>query len=87
MTRIEIVGWSPPAPGLPFVTSLARDEQERMRLVAALRSSMIAPQLEDARQAMFLADVVELPAVAYDRIIELERQAYGCLSQPLPAAV
>lgn len=86
MTRIEIIGWSPPAPGLPFVTSLVRDLQQRMLLVKALRSAVIAPQLEDARQAMFLADVVELPAVAYDRIIELERQAERLPFPALPAA-
>ena len=75
LSRIQIVGWSEAAPGLPFVTAIDHPESE----VAVLRDAVIAtvrdPRLSGLRESLFLNDAVRLPPSAYGRIREIEKLA------------
>lgn len=66
---------TPSAPALPFVTraDMADDSLERLR--AALFSALEDPNLAEARSALFLGGVEVLSLRAYDRILEIEREA------------
>jgi ABC-type phosphate/phosphonate transport system substrate-binding protein len=72
---LRVLGWSAPAPALPYVTRVGAGEAE----VAALRDGLLQaaadPDLAAPRRALSLAGFEILPREAYDAIDEMEREA------------
>lgn len=64
---------SPPAPGLPYVTSAERSDREVEAMRAGLRAAFADQALDGPRKALFLSGLSVLSASAYDRIVDLER--------------
>lgn len=64
------VARSPAVPGLPWITRAG----DPAALRKALRQAFADPGLSTARAALLLSGMSELPATAYDRIIDLERE-------------
>lgn len=69
------LGFSPDAPGLPYVAGRAVHEDEAARMRAALRAAFADPSLADSREALLIAGAEELPLAAYDEIVTMEREA------------
>jgi ABC-type phosphate/phosphonate transport system substrate-binding protein len=63
------------APGLPYVTRGAADDEQLRRLRDGLGRAMSDPALASAREALLLVGVSTLPLADYDRITELENAA------------
>ncbi len=72
---LRVLTHSPEAPGLPYVTAGAVEQERLDRLRNALFQAMEAPDLVAAREALLLDSCELLPPHAYDRILELEDQA------------
>jgi ABC-type phosphate/phosphonate transport system substrate-binding protein len=75
LEALRVLACSPSAPGLPYVTHTAADEATVGRLRRALLAAVGDPALEVAREALLIAGIEVLPDAAYDRIMDLERQA------------
>jgi len=73
--RLRILDWTDASPGLPLVTARATSAATRAALMEVLTAAMAAPDLAWARRALRLEGIVTLPKGAYDRILELEREA------------
>ena len=72
---LRILARSAPAPGLPYITAGAADDDRLARLRDALFAAFADPDLAAAREALMLKGVEVLALEAYDRIMELERDA------------
>jgi ABC-type phosphate/phosphonate transport system substrate-binding protein len=75
ITPLRIIARSASAPALPFVTrrDIAPADLEKLR--AGLRTAMADPALAEPRAAMQLAGLEIVPLQAYDRMLEMEREA------------
>jgi ABC-type phosphate/phosphonate transport system substrate-binding protein len=78
---LRIIARSASAPALPFVTrrDIAPSDLDKLR--AGLRAAMTDPTLAEPRKAMQIAGLEIVPLQAYDRLLEMEREAdrAGCL--------
>lgn len=72
---LRILDRGPEAPGLPYVTAGGCPSDRLQRLRAALFAALEAPDLETARAALLIKGAEVLPDDAYDRILDLEREA------------
>jgi ABC-type phosphate/phosphonate transport system substrate-binding protein len=72
---LRIIGHSASAPALPYVTrrDIAPSDLERLR--AGLHAAMADPALAEPRSAMLLSGLEIIPLQAYDRMLEMEREA------------
>ena len=72
---LRIIARSASAPALPFVTrrDIAPADLERLR--TGLRAAMADPALAETRAAMQIAGMEIIPLQAYDRLLEMEREA------------
>jgi ABC-type phosphate/phosphonate transport system substrate-binding protein len=72
---LRIIARSASAPALPFVTrrDIAPADLERLR--AGLRAAMTDPALAGPRAAMQICGLEIVPLQAYDRLLEMEREA------------
>jgi len=72
---LRIIARSASAPALPFVTrrDIAPSDLEKLR--AGLRAAMADPGLAEPRAAMLLSGIEIMPLQAYDRLLEMEREA------------
>ena len=72
---LRIIARSASAPALPFVTrrDIAASDLEKLR--GGLRAAMADPALAETRTAMLLAGLEIIPLQAYDRMLEMEREA------------
>ena len=75
LSGTRVLGWSDPAPAVPYVTRIDYGEDTLVQTRAALARTFADPNLADAREALLLADVEVLPDTAYRRISEIERLA------------
>lgn len=66
---------SPAAPGLPYVTRAGADDDLVARLRRGLFAALADPDLAAAREALLIDGAEVLPEAAYQRIIDIERQA------------
>jgi ABC-type phosphate/phosphonate transport system substrate-binding protein len=71
----RVMGWSDPAPAIPYVTRVALGEDTLARSRAAVARAIADPGLAAAREALLIADVEILPGTAYRRITEFQRSA------------
>lgn len=69
-----VLARGPAAPGLPYVTAPGRSSSELARLRRALADAVADPDLEQPREALFIAGLEFLPLSAYQRVLELEEQ-------------
>ena len=72
---LRIIAHSASAPALPYVTrrDIAPADLEKLR--AGLRATMTDPALAETRAAMLLSGLEIVPLQAYDRLLEMEREA------------
>jgi ABC-type phosphate/phosphonate transport system substrate-binding protein len=72
---LQIIARSASAPALPYVTrrDIAPGDLEKLR--AGLRAAMADPALADTRAAVQIAGIEIMPLQAYDRMLEMEREA------------
>jgi ABC-type phosphate/phosphonate transport system substrate-binding protein len=73
--RLKVIGYSEPAPALPYVTSTPAGEDRLRRLREALYDAVADPDLTSAREALLLTGFSALPEGAYVAMLEMERQA------------
>jgi ABC-type phosphate/phosphonate transport system substrate-binding protein len=66
---------SPPAPGLPYVTSRSVPEERVTKLRDALASAFHDPSLAQCRETLMLTEFRVLPLSDYDRIAAIEAEA------------
>lgn len=72
---LKIVAVSRRVPALPFVTARATPEPVAALVQQALLAAMDAPELAEARAALFLEGAEPIGGSAYDEVLELERVA------------
>lgn len=73
--RLRVVGMSPEAPALPYVTAAGRPPAEVARLKRALAAAAGDARLADARAALLIGGLAFLGADAYRRVLDLEAEA------------
>ena len=73
---LRVLERSPAAPALPYVTHISNAVETVRRLQRGLQAALVDPELAAVREALFIAGAERLTLAAYDRILELERQAY-----------
>ena len=72
---LRIIAHSASAPALPFVTRRDIVPADLEKLRAGLHAAIADPALSEARAAMFLSGIEIVPLQAYDRLLEMEREA------------
>lgn len=72
---LKIIAVSRSVPALPFVTARATPEPVVRLVEKALLAAMEAPELAEARAALFLLGAEPIDPSAYDKVLELERAA------------
>lgn len=72
---LRTIGNSASAPGLPYVTRGGAGDDLLGKLRAAVAAAVADPALAEARAALLIAGAEALPDQAYDRILEIERDA------------
>jgi ABC-type phosphate/phosphonate transport system substrate-binding protein len=72
---LRVIARSASAPALPYVTRRDVSPEDLERLRAGLRAATLDPELSDARSALLIAGVEIMPLEAYDRMLEMEREA------------
>jgi ABC-type phosphate/phosphonate transport system substrate-binding protein len=72
---VEIIARTPTAPGLPFIISAALAPAHLEAVRAALLATLEEPALAAARATLGLAGAKILDDAAYERIVQLEREA------------
>ena len=79
--RVRILAPTPPSPAIPFVTSVATPPETIQILREALRVLAHDGRYEPVRAGLLLTDIVDLPDIAYRRLLDYEREA-GELDYP-----
>jgi ABC-type phosphate/phosphonate transport system substrate-binding protein len=72
---LRVIAMSASAPALPFITRRDIAPAELQKLRDGLRAAIDDPALADARSALLIKDIEILPLQAYDRMLEMEREA------------
>ncbi len=80
---LRVIAASERAPALPFITRKDISPEDLQRLRDGLQAAMADPDLAEIRRALLIGGVEILPDAAYDRILEIEREAERLL--PMPA--
>jgi ABC-type phosphate/phosphonate transport system substrate-binding protein len=72
---LRVIAKSASAPALPFITrrDIAPADLEKLR--AGLRAAIDDPALAEVRSALLIKGIEILPLQAYDRMLEMEREA------------
>lgn len=73
--RLRVLGFTAPAPGLPLITAGTADAKTLAALRHALAAVAADPALADVRAALMLRGFEFLDDAAYDRPLEMEREA------------
>jgi ABC-type phosphate/phosphonate transport system substrate-binding protein len=71
----RVLGETPSAPGLPFVTAGTASDELVVRLQAGLARALADPTLAAARDDLLIAGAEALPLAAYDVLVEMESTA------------
>lgn len=72
---LRVLGWSAPAPALPYITRAGAPDGELAALRAALMRAAGDPDLATTRAALSLAGFEVLPLAAYGVIDAMEKEA------------
>jgi ABC-type phosphate/phosphonate transport system substrate-binding protein len=73
--QVRVLAPTPPSPAIPFVTSAATPPATVAILRDALTRLMREPHTAGARAGLTITDIVDVPAAAYRRLLEYEREA------------
>ena len=71
----KIIGRTPSAPALPYITSAATDDETLIKIRAALETVCADPDLADARAALLLDGIEFLDDRGYECIVAMEQEA------------
>jgi len=74
---LRVLSRTEAAPGLPYITSSAANDDELARMRTAVFATFADRALADARDALLLKDIEVLPRSAYDRIAVIRDIALG----------
>lgn len=72
---LRAIARSASAPALPYITRLDIVPDDLRRLRDGLEAATLDPGLAEARRALLIAGLAILPLQAYDRLLEMEREA------------
>jgi ABC-type phosphate/phosphonate transport system substrate-binding protein len=72
---LRVIARSASAPALPFVTRRDISSSDVQKLRAGLHEAIVDPALADVRSALLIAGIEIVPLQAYDRMLEMEREA------------
>jgi ABC-type phosphate/phosphonate transport system substrate-binding protein len=75
MARLRVLGPTPKAPSLPFVTAASRPPAEVVAIREALAEAIADPALAEVCAQLFLSGIAVLEDAAYDRITAIEQKA------------
>ena len=73
--NLRVIGWSPTAPALPYVTRIGRPRGELHRLKQALAKAFADPTLSDTRTSLFIEGLEFTSRQTYDRVLQQEAEA------------
>ncbi len=73
--HVRVLTQTPPSPAIPFVTSAATLPATAALLRDALRRVAREPRFAAVRAGLLIADIVDLPAAAYHRLLDYQREA------------
>ena len=71
---LGFMGWTPPAPGLPYITGAGAGAVELSRLRDGLARALEAPDLAGVRDSLFIERCEVLADSDYDRVREMARE-------------
>ena len=72
---LRVLERSPLAPGLPYVTSLERSEQELAHIINAVHNVFVDHSCAYLRDALLLSDLEHVPLSRYQSLLTMEQQA------------
>ena len=72
---LRVLAWTPSSPGLPLITAAATDADTLRGLRTGLTAIAADPALASVRAELLLGGFDLEPAVGYDAVLQLERQA------------
>ena len=72
---LRVIARSASAPGLPYVTRRDISAGDLQKLRDGLQAAMADPALAETRSKLLIAGIEVLPLQAYDRLLEMEREA------------
>jgi ABC-type phosphate/phosphonate transport system substrate-binding protein len=72
---LRVIARSASAPSLPYVTRRDISPTDLQKLRAGLRAAVADPALAGTRSALLIAGIEIVPLPAYDRMLEMEREA------------
>ena len=72
---LEVIRYTEPAPGLPFVTAGDVSDATFASIREALRRAFVRPDLAETRDALLVSGLSILPADAYEPLLAMERAA------------
>ncbi|MDN5939936.1 MAG: PhnD/SsuA/transferrin family substrate-binding protein, partial [Salinisphaera sp.] len=72
LARTRVLGFSPNAPGLPYVAGHGVDADTRERMRGAIVAGLADPALAEVRAALLIDGMQTLPLSAYDEITAME---------------
>jgi ABC-type phosphate/phosphonate transport system substrate-binding protein len=75
LSGVRILDQTAMVPGLPYVTTAGRDDDEKARLVAALKQAFVDPDLEDVRGVLRLDGFSATSMTEYDVILWMKNDA------------
>lgn len=75
VSRLRVLGWSDPAPALPYATPISADRAMRERIRDALRQADADPLARPAREALLIEDLQPIDSPNYRPIVEMAQSA------------
>ena len=78
LTGLEVIRYTEPAPGLPFVTAGDVSDATLASIREALRRAFVRPDLARTREALLISGLSILPDDAYEPLPAMERAAAAC---------
>jgi len=72
---LRVIARSARAPGLPYVTRRDVSPADLQKLREGLQTAISDPALAEVRSTLLIAGIEILPLQAYDRLLEMEREA------------
>ena len=75
LMRLRVLAWSPAAPALPYITSLATTDDQSVRLIEALKAAVVDEETAEIRRRLLIDHVAVLSNAAYAVIPAMRIQA------------
>jgi ABC-type phosphate/phosphonate transport system substrate-binding protein len=75
IAQLRILGWTPSAPSLPYITAAATSNRVVQELRSALAAVAADRDLDDVRERLFLEGFDLEPIAGFSEVLRLERKA------------